>query len=562
MKKLITICLIVVASFALKAQQLRGTQEFTTFGGSRYTIVNWSVNYQIILKEDSFYIRLSDPKISAAPSSLYGNANGGGKLYSKAELGLSVWPDSDPTPYNMEITLKLQYPDGTIKKQGAIVRDDNYIVNITKYNNLNNASASAFKVVSVEALYYNGGNDGKLDRLIATKINGKTNSSSANTQTTSVNSSAQTGNQQQQNQQQKNQQQKGTGNLRNNTSGNSGSSNNTGSGSNAKPTTPSPITNMSNYVGIEGSKESMQVYQQDGKYYVKSQNGAVTTTTKEYFDKVTSVGSKNAQIEANLQKTLNTPISNYDSETNTYSNPLPTYNDASRKSYSNLDKAADFSSSVTSTLNQWSTQMHANDDAKVQSEVDRLMEEQRKYDRERERENNKLQIVSNRKSLIAKFPDGKTPMSYDVKDVSEVYYFAYNYKASAIESNAPEIYVSNVFTLSKYADGSWPYKTVLMENIARTNKGLDLILSGYYLTLNDAESQNQRFLKSAKDYGFVVNNINYNEKNSTQSANSSVDYWGNPIKKSNNQPVAQPAVKKAPVKPKPVLDYWGNPVKQ
>ena len=236
MRKLITICLIIAATFSLKAQQLRGTQEFTTFGGSRYTIVNWSVNYQIILKEDSFYIRLSDPKISAAPSSLYGNANGGGKLYSKAELGLSVWPDSDPTPYNMEITLNLQYPDGTIKKQGAVVRDDNYIVNITKYNNLNNASVSSFKVVSVVAFYYNGGNDEKLDRLIATKNNVKTNSSSANTQTTGVNSSDQTGNANQQN---------GTGNLNNNTYGNSGSSN-TGSTSNK---TIEAIGEFSNAVG-------------------------------------------------------------------------------------------------------------------------------------------------------------------------------------------------------------------------------------------------------------------------------------------------------------------------
>ena len=53
MRKLITICFIVAATFSLKAQQLRGTQEFTTFGGARYTIVNWSVNYQIILKDDS-----------------------------------------------------------------------------------------------------------------------------------------------------------------------------------------------------------------------------------------------------------------------------------------------------------------------------------------------------------------------------------------------------------------------------------------------------------------------------------------------------------------------------
>lgn len=181
MKKLITICLIVTATFTLKAQQLSGTQEFNTFGGSRYTIINWSVNYQIILKGDAFYISLSNPRVSAAPSSLYGNANGGGKLYSKTDLGLSIWPDSDPTPYNMEITLNLQYPDGTNKKQSATIREESYIVSITQFNNLKNASPSSFKVTSVESMQYNGGSDEKLDRLIAAKSNGKTNSSSANT---------------------------------------------------------------------------------------------------------------------------------------------------------------------------------------------------------------------------------------------------------------------------------------------------------------------------------------------------------------------------------------------
>lgn len=180
MKKLITICLIVTATFTLKAQQLSGTQEFNTFGGSRYTIINWSVNYQIILKGDAFYISLSNPRVSAAPSSLYGNANGGGKLYSKTDLGLSTWPDSDPTPYNMEITLNLQYPDGTNKKQSATIREESYIVSITQFNNLKNASPSSFKVTSVESMQYNGGSDEKLDRLIAAKSNGKTNSSSAN----------------------------------------------------------------------------------------------------------------------------------------------------------------------------------------------------------------------------------------------------------------------------------------------------------------------------------------------------------------------------------------------
>lgn len=189
MKKGITICLLVATIGIVKAQQLRGTQEFNTFGGSRYTIVNWSVNYQIILKGDAFYISLSNPKVSAAPSSLYGNANGGGKLYSKTELGLSIWPDSDPTPYNMEITLNLQYPDGTNKKQSATIREDSYIVSITQFNNLKNASPSSFKVTSVESMQYNGGGDGIVDKLIAAKNNGNTNSST-NSKTNSLQDNA------------------------------------------------------------------------------------------------------------------------------------------------------------------------------------------------------------------------------------------------------------------------------------------------------------------------------------------------------------------------------------
>ena len=191
MKKLITICFILATTFSIKAQQLRGTQEFNTFGGSRYTIVNWSVNYQIILKGDAFYISLSNPKVSAAPSSLYGNANGGGKLYSKTELGLSIWPDSDPTPYNMEITLNLQYPDGTNKKQSATIREDSYIVSITQFNNLKNASPSSFKVTSVESMSYNGGGDGIVDKLIAAKNNGNANSS-VNSKTNNVQDNATT----------------------------------------------------------------------------------------------------------------------------------------------------------------------------------------------------------------------------------------------------------------------------------------------------------------------------------------------------------------------------------
>ena len=181
MKKLIGIILIITATFTLQAQKLKGTQEYSEpleFGGSRYTTVNWNVNCQIILKEDAFYIRLSNPIISVSPTSLYGTPNGG-KLYSKMDLGLSTWPDSDPTPYNMSLELTLIYPDGTYHKTSAVIREDNFIERISQFNGLKNASPGSFKVASVEYMGYNGGADNKLDILIAAKKNGSSNSSNS-----------------------------------------------------------------------------------------------------------------------------------------------------------------------------------------------------------------------------------------------------------------------------------------------------------------------------------------------------------------------------------------------
>jgi hypothetical protein len=394
MKKLLLIIFTFCTNVVFAQTQL---SDYYDAGNANRPEFSYNVTVKIQKNEGaaSDAKRYTATLVQASPDSKgFYNANYDKKYYTASQLG-NIYNPNDIYLINVKIIYECygkQYVTGIIFRNlneqlyvPVVLGTGGKICESIDFNAIEVKSAVLNQVVYGEILK-------KIEQTGSSKANQINNSNNSNnplnnnTQSNNSNGSAQTRNQQQQNQQQQNQQpqnqqqQRGTGNL-NNTRSNTGSSNNTGSGSNAKPTTPGPITNMSNYVGIEGSKESMQVYQQDGKYYVKKQNGTVTPTTKQYFDQVTAVGSKNAQIEANLKKTLNTPISNYNSETNTYSNPLPTYSNTPRKSYSNLDKAADFSSSVTSTLNQWSTQLHANDDAKVQSEVDRLTEEQRKLDR-------------------------------------------------------------------------------------------------------------------------------------------------------------------------------------
>jgi hypothetical protein len=192
MRKLIVLILILSAGFTLQAQKLSGTQEYSNpqeFGGSKYSIVNWNVNYQILFEQDSYYIKLSYPNVSVSPSSLYGTPN---KFYSKSDLGISTWPHTDPTPYNFSLELTLIYPDGSYHKTGASINENSFIESNSKFKN---AGVGSFKVASVEKMNYNGAHDQKIDELIAAKKNGvsKTSKNTSNGETSNNNPLTQTG---------------------------------------------------------------------------------------------------------------------------------------------------------------------------------------------------------------------------------------------------------------------------------------------------------------------------------------------------------------------------------
>jgi hypothetical protein len=178
---------------------------------------------------------------------------------------------------------------------------------------------------------------------------------------------------------------------------------------------------------------------------------------------------------------------------------------------------------------------------------------------------NKIQMVASRKALINKYPDGKTPLSYQIKDATEVYFFVYSYQPNTIDSNSTPIYISNVFSLAKYGDDTWPFKASLMEKIAKTYSGLDFILSGYYENKNTAEQQQKALVNEANSSGFTVNKITYSGTKSTSitvttANNSNTDFWGNTIKKDDQQQNNNSTIE--PEKPKSKVDFWGNPIKE
>jgi hypothetical protein len=78
---------------------------------------------------------------------------------------------------------------------------------------------------------------------------------------------------------------------------------------------------MSNAVGLT-NKESIQVFQQNGNYYIKKQDGITTVTTKQYYDEVQTISASNAQILENNKAVLNDPLAHFETDSKTYSNPM------------------------------------------------------------------------------------------------------------------------------------------------------------------------------------------------------------------------------------------------
>ncbi|MES2286265.1 MAG: hypothetical protein V4547_11295 [Bacteroidota bacterium] len=410
---------------------------------------------------------------------------------------------------------------------------------------------------------------------------------------------------------------KGSGNFTNDNSqtGSSANSNSqTGSYTNSNSQTGTStnnnnqsgeITNMSDPIGLGNRTESIQVYQQNGKYYAKNSNGSITQTTKQYFDDVHKTVASNKQIEIDNAKLRNDPLAGYTNQPNNWGNINPMTSTNSNSSNLNsftqgLERGQQISNALSPAINQWADNINANREREAQAQMQREEAQARRDEENRRREAaaaeiraNKLRLVNNRKSLIAKYRDGVTPLSSQTKGAAEVYFFVYSYEASTLENNNPIIYISNVFSVAKYADGTWPFKTSLMESISKTNKGLNLILSGFYLSQSVADQNQQYFVNNANSYGFAINNITYSGKKSSASTGANTDYWGNPtkesvkqpneeintipeqktskveldfwgnpIKKEAQQPNSETQIKQEPVSPKAKVDFWGNPIKE
>ena len=164
-------------------------------------------------------------------------------------------------------------------------------------------------------------------------------------------------------------------------------------------------------------------------------------------------------------------------------------------------------------------------------ELDRKEEEQKRAAEESRKleEAAAQQKVDNRKIIINKFQPKDIPVSSKEK-ASKIYYFIYAYDNTINNLYGSALmYVSNVFEIGKYNDGTRAYTSTVKKEM-ETLTPFDEVLHGYYYTQQEAEQLRQTLISILKNNGVTVNEVNYKGKPASKSAVSTTtkqeNFWG------------------------------------
>ena len=135
----------------------------------------------------------------------------------------------------------------------------------------------------------------------------------------------------------------------------------------------------------------------------------------------------------------------------------------------------------------------------------------------------KAAIFGLRQKMFTVFSEGKLPLESSNVKQNEVYIFAYiANKENLTTQESGAIAVSNLITVKKMDDGSFPYKSTVISELKKFGTG-NITIVGYYLDRGLAEQMQNKFSELATKSGLQINSFSYNtvKKESTSAA----DFW-------------------------------------
>ncbi|HEY1008890.1 MAG TPA: hypothetical protein VGE58_02200 [Daejeonella sp.] len=155
-----------------------------------------------------------------------------------------------------------------------------------------------------------------------------------------------------------------------------------------------------------------------------------------------------------------------------------------------------------------------------------------------------------RNKLMTTFPPGGTPITSHKVTKPEVFIFAYITDKAAFNNEQAAISVSNVFPVQKYSDGTYPYKTTILNKLKGYAPG-EVTIVGYYADRSIAEQMRNSFVNLASKSNLTVKGFavkNGSASTSTGTLAKPGDFWENGTK-------AAPAPEDKAGKK---TDFWNN----
>jgi hypothetical protein len=135
----------------------------------------------------------------------------------------------------------------------------------------------------------------------------------------------------------------------------------------------------------------------------------------------------------------------------------------------------------------------------------------------------KAAIFGLRQKMFTVFAEGKLPLESNNVKQNEVFVFAYiaqKENLSIQESGA--IAISNVITVKKMDDGSFPYKSTIVNNLKKFGSG-NVTIVGYYLDGGQAEEMHNKFSELAAKSGLQIKPFSYNPVK--EESEGGTDFW-------------------------------------
>ena len=189
-----------------------------------------------------------------------------------------------------------------------------------------------------------------------------------------------------------------------------------------------------------------------------------------------------------------------------------------------LNGAVEIAGMIGSIIKQGQEEKEKKLQYRKQQEMNAAAAQQAEIDRQKEAARRKELQLELRNSFFTEFPEGGVPLSSQKVPVSILYYFTYIFDKSTMTNDSPEIFLSNIFTVAQYGDGTWPFKSGIISDIQGLKINGTVTLVGYFTNRDLAEQMRNSFLDLARKSDFTVSNISYKSKSVVNTGGAN-DFW-------------------------------------